>query len=146
MTMSARLLEFSFKHIELISATFATLCTLGVIEYLQWAWSSRGISPTRVTLLMNRYNAKVLDLREESEFLKAHIPEAIHIKTHSKEVYLEKLGALQPIILITTKAVPPLQLLRQLKAAGYSELYHLQGGIKAWEDSHLPMIRTLLKN
>lgn len=140
--MIAQLLEFSIKHIALVSAIIAILCALGVINYLQWTLGARAISPTRATLLINRHQAAVLDLREELEFLKAHLPKAAYLSHDSWAALRQQLKPSCPIILITSRSMPPFKWLKALRAEGFSELYYLEGGLTAWEQANLPMIRS----
>jgi rhodanese-related sulfurtransferase len=140
--MMGKLLEFGSKHLGLVSIAVAILCAIGVLECLRWMIGSKAISPTRVALLINRSRAKLLDLREEVDFSKGHLPNAIHMDRLSWEGLLKQLTPKQPIILITAQAMPSLKLLQQLRAAGFSELYHLEGGTAAWQQAHLPMVKS----
>jgi rhodanese-related sulfurtransferase len=141
--MLTQLIEFSIKHVGLVSVASTILCALGVTEYLQWVLASRALSPTSATLLINRKQAQIVDLREASEFLKGHLPEALHMAQVSSEGLLARLKPTQPIIFVTSQSVPSFSLLKQLRDAGFSELYHLEGGITTWEQAHLPMVRSL---
>lgn len=136
--MRTQLLEFITRHSVLVSAGFIILCALGLIEWIQRALGSRALSATEATVLISRRQAKIIDLREKAEFSKGHIPTAMHIDEIVLENLLKKQQTSIPIVFILSHAGPPFALLRRLKLAGFSELYHLAGGLESWQQAHLP--------
>ena len=89
---------------------------------------------------MSQGNAQLLDLRTEFDFIKEHIPTATHIIRVQWVKLLEHIIPTQPVILITEQYKPAWNDIKRLRALGITELYHLQGGIEAWERANLPIV------
>jgi rhodanese-related sulfurtransferase len=90
-----------------------------------------------VTLLMNEKHALVLDLRSADDFAKARIPGARHLPPAELDTKVAALGKLKgrPVVLIGQR---PVAVMRALRAAGFSEIVQLRGGMTAWQEAGLP--------
>ncbi|GGD28481.1 MBL fold metallo-hydrolase [Hyunsoonleella pacifica] len=88
--------------------------------------------------IANQEGALVLDVRNEKEFVEAHIPNSIFIGIHGG--FAPWVGALitdlkQPILLITPEGREE-ETVTRLSRVGYDNtLGYLQGGIEAWKNS-----------
>jgi rhodanese-related sulfurtransferase len=115
---------------------------------LAWPTISRGTGGKRVntaaaTQLMNKRGAVVIDVRESAEYAKGHLPQA-------KNAPLGELAArapglakdkTAPIIVICQTGQRSGKAQAALKEAGYSEVYALEGGMAAWQQAGLPVVK-----
>jgi rhodanese-related sulfurtransferase len=136
-----------------------------VIEFLQhnyhWAWAVtalvsgglllwpllRGnkaeISPTAATLLMNREDAMVLDVREMSEWNSGHIANARHIALTQLDKHLVEIEKFKqtPVIVCCATGSRSQTVRDKLVKAGFEKVFNLAGGIAAWSDASLPLTK-----
>ncbi len=99
------------------------------------------LSPAQATLLINREDAIVLDIRETSEFNTGHIIGARHItlgQLDSRLSEIEKFKA-KPIIVCCARGQRSAGACVQLKKAGFERAYNLAGGLDAWLGASLPV-------
>jgi glyoxylase-like metal-dependent hydrolase (beta-lactamase superfamily II)/rhodanese-related sulfurtransferase len=94
------------------------------------------LDPEEFEALANHEEALVLDVRPQSEFVKAHIPNSIFIGLSGQ--FAPWVGALitdlkQPIILVVPEGKSE-ETVTRLSRVGYDNtLGYLEGGIKAWK-------------
>lgn len=119
---------------------------LSVISGGMLLWSlvrggSKGISPVEATLLVNREDAVVLDVRETGEWNGGHIPNARHIalaQLDKRIVELEKFKG-RPIVVYDGSGGRSQSAIAVLKSAGFEKVFNLSGGVGAWTDANLPL-------
>lgn len=99
------------------------------------------ISATDATLLINREDAVVVDVRETSEWSAGHIPEARHITLAQLEKRLSELDKFKqrPLIVYCERGNRSLAAVTTLKRAGFERAFSLSGGIAAWSEASLPV-------
>lgn len=119
---------------------------LSVISGGMLLWSlvrggSKGISPVEATLLVNREDAVVLDVRETGEWNGGHIPNARHIalaQLDKRIVELEKFKG-RTIVVYDGSGSRSQSAIAVLKRAGFEKVFNLSGGVGAWTDANLPL-------
>jgi rhodanese-related sulfurtransferase len=100
---------------------------------------SEVISPKEASALYSEKKAVIVDVREEDEWNEGHIAGAIHIPLKQLNTHLPELQQYKDTTIITqcksggrsAKAV------EELKSAGFSKVYSMDGGIKAWNQQGL---------
>ncbi|GAB2903515.1 rhodanese-like domain-containing protein [uncultured Microbulbifer sp.] len=100
------------------------------------------VSLHEVTRLINSDGAKVLDVRDRSEFTAGHIVDALHIP-HGEVA--ERFAELEPfkekVVIVADKmgqhAGPAGRLLKQ---KGF-QVRRLQGGMSEWSNQNLPLVK-----
>ena len=96
------------------------------------------LNPNEFEIIANHENALVLDVREEQDFLKEHIPNAVFIGLNGG--FAPWVGALitdlkQPILLVTPQGKEK-ETVTRLSRVGYDNtLGYLKGGLEAWKDA-----------
>jgi rhodanese-related sulfurtransferase len=115
---------------------------------LAWPTLSRGtggrsVNAAGATQLINKRNAVVVDIREAAEFGKGHLPQA---KSAPLAELANKAAALAkdksvPIIVVCQTGQRAGKAHAALKQAGYSEIYSLEGGVAAWQQAGLPLVK-----
>lgn len=132
--------EFIANHLVLVGL-FVLLAIAFVLTELQRA--GKAVSPQGLTALINSHNALVLDVRDAAEFRKGHI-------TGSENIPYAKIGdhlgelkkdPARPIVVVCNLGQVAGSVTQQLKAAGLSQVYKLDGGISNWKNQSLPLVR-----
>lgn len=114
---------------------------------LLWqTFSSAGIktlSAGEATLLINRQDALVVDVRETAEWSAGHIPSARHIALGHLGKHLSEIEKYKdkPVIVVCASGNRSRSACRVLRKAGFQQVFNLGGGIRAWADAGLPMTK-----
>lgn len=99
------------------------------------------VSPLQATLMINREDAVVIDVREQAEWNKGHIPNARHIPLGDIEkrvAELEKFKS-KPLILSCATGSRSGAAAATLRKAGFEKVFNLAGGVPAWEQAGQPL-------
>ena len=99
------------------------------------------LTPAEATLLMNREDALVLDVRETGEWGAGHIQGARHITLGQLATRLSEIEKFKerPIIVCCASGNRSASACGQLKKEGFAKVYSLGGGIQSWRDASLPL-------
>lgn len=103
--------------------------------------SGASLSPLEATLMINREDAIVLDVREPAEWSKGHIPNARHIPLGQIEKRLAELNKFKakPIIVSCATGSRAGSVCSTLRKAGFEKVFNLAGGLPAWEQAGQPL-------
>lgn len=102
------------------------------------------LSATEAVLLMNQSKALVLDVREPDEFAQGHLQGARNVPLAQLTAQLasfEKHRA-KPVVLVCSRGSRAFSAAKILKAAAFSQLHVLQGGVQAWQAANLPLVKA----
>ena len=101
----------------------------------------KGVSVTEATLLINREDAFVLDVRETSEWATGHIANARHIALGQLAAHISELEKFKdkPVIVCCASGNRSSSACGTLKRAGFERVFNLSGGIGAWTGAGLPV-------
>lgn len=135
-----RFLNFLVDHWALSGLWLALFATL--IFYVN-AKSGKSLSPQQATLLINRANGLVLDVREPKDFEKGHIVGAINIplaKLEARAVELDKHKD-RPIIVVCQVGHQAGEAVKLLQARGFAHASRMTGGMTEWYTQSLPVVR-----
>ncbi|MGD8712524.1 MAG: rhodanese-like domain-containing protein [Thiohalophilus sp.] len=102
----------------------------------------KSVSPSEAVLMINRDDAVVLDVREESEYQDGHIINAMHVplsQLNDKQEQLAKYKE-RPIIAACRSGQRSGQACATLKKAGFENIYNLSGGVMSWKNANLPLV------
>lgn len=99
----------------------------------------------QATLLINKQNAKIVDVRSKEEFKKGHIVDAVNIPL--AEIKNNQLSALEnakasPIIMVCNAGMTSAQAAQLMVKAGFESVYNLKGGMSEWQQSNLPVAKA----
>src|SRR5690349_7268427 len=94
------------------------------------------VGTLQATRLMNSEKAVALDLRETREFVDGRVPGAVHIPLSQLKGRLDELAKMKerPIIAYCARGQRARSAGSTLNCAGFTKLYYLIGGHKAWKD------------
>ncbi len=135
-------IEFFQNH------TILGLAWIGLAGMLIMSWFKakfspiKQVNPQELTLLVNREDANILDIRAQKDFNQGHIANSTHLsaeKAKQKDFSsLEKLKN-DPIIVVCLTGMTASGVAESLLKDGFSKVYTLSGGIGAWQSAGLPM-------
>lgn len=99
------------------------------------------VTPESAQNLVREQGVKVVDIRTQSEFATGHIPGAVNIDFHAAnfEESLRSLDPEQPYIVHCAAGGRSTKSLPSFRKIGFKTIYHLNGGIQAWNDSRLSL-------
>ncbi|MEW5888836.1 MAG: rhodanese-like domain-containing protein [Pseudomonadota bacterium] len=102
-----------------------------------------GVGPAQATLLINREDAVVVDVREPAEYSQGHIVNARNLPLGQLQKRLTELEKFKdkPIILCCASGNRSASAGATLRKAGFAKVYNLAGGVVAWEQAGLPVTK-----
>ena len=112
----------------------------GMLLWQTFNGAGDAMTPAAATLLMNREDAVVLDVRETGEWSSGHIAGARHIalgQLGKRMSEIEKYKT-RPIIVCCASGNRSSSACGQLKKAGFEKVFNLSGGMSAWLEANLP--------
>ncbi|WP_299594396.1 rhodanese-like domain-containing protein [uncultured Microbulbifer sp.] len=123
----------------LVSLLVALVYALAITERIK---AGKPASAHEATHLINSEDAKVVDVRDRSDFVAGHIVDALHIPHGEIE---KRIGELAPykektLILADKMGQHAGPVGRQLKKAGYT-VRRLEGGMSEWSNQKLPLVK-----
>lgn len=138
-----QILEFAQNHPILSLFWVGSLLAIIGSTFSSLTAKFRMITPAELTLLVNRHDATVLDIRAADEFKKGHITGAKNMPLDqlAKQVATLENQKDKPIILVCYAGMSAQGAARQLITAGYSQVSVLTGGMQKWADDKLPVVR-----
>lgn len=99
------------------------------------------VNVTDATLLINRHDAQVLDVREPDEFASGHIVSARNLPVSKINDRLGEIHKLKekPLILCCASGIRASKAASVLKKNGFTALHVLNNGVNAWKEAGLPL-------
>lgn len=99
---------------------------------------NKPLNPKEFETVANQSEALILDVRNENDFVKKHVPGSIFIGLHGQ--FAPWVGALikdvkQPILLITPEGKEEETITRLSRVGFDNTLGYLKGGVEAWESA-----------
>ncbi len=101
------------------------------------------VDTLQATLMMNKENALILDVREEAEYAAGHIVGARNVplvrlggSTDVADTISKKKD--RPIVVCCATGARSAAAVASLKKMGFERAYNLSGGINAWRQAGLP--------
>jgi rhodanese-related sulfurtransferase len=117
---------------------------------LLWPLVQRGLSPTReigaiqATQLVNRQNALMLDVRETQEYEGGRVPNAVHLPLSQLAERGEEIRrfSARPVIAYCERGTRSRSAAAALTKLGFAQVYTLRGGLRAWAEAGLPVVKN----
>lgn len=120
----------------------ALLAAVGMLVAHEGRKSGPALSPQQAINLVNREAGVFVDLRDAAAFKKGHIVDAIHIPMAKLESRRGELEAFRdkPLILVCNMGQQAGAAGKQLRSAGFSDVYKMAGGMMEWSSLQLPTV------
>lgn len=130
--------EFLVKN-WILAAAWLTLVYLLLMHESRKAGKS--ILPQQLSLLVNKEEGLVLDVRDNNEFKQGHIVGSVNIPYRDVEKRMAELNSHKdkPVIVVCKIGQTASSASKQLKQAGFTQVYKLAGGISEWTAANLPL-------
>lgn len=114
-----------------------------LVDMVRSAGDKTQLSPVEATLLINREDAVVVDVRDIGEYQQGHIPNARHIplsELPSRDNELKKLKD-KPLIFCCASGMRSGSAVSKLKKQGFEKVFNLRGGMLEWDKAGQPISR-----
>lgn len=135
--------SFLFDHWILTSGFLFVTMLLVMYEMKRKLLGFRDLSPQDAIQLMNKQDAIVLDVRDESEFKAGHIVNARNYPVALIDTKLSELTAEKerPVLIYCKSGQRSARAGALLNKQGFTNVYKLAGGMMAWENANLPVVK-----
>jgi rhodanese-related sulfurtransferase len=127
-----------------IALVVAALMSGGMLLWPLLRRSGGEVDTLVAVQMINYKDAVVLDVREGSEYAAGHVPNSRHIPADKLEERLHELEKFKdkPIILIHRSGVNTTGKAGAiLRKQAFAHVHDLQGGIDAWRQANLPIVK-----
>ncbi|UKE51031.1 rhodanese-like domain-containing protein [Xanthomonas translucens] len=137
------LLAFAGRNPMLALALVGLTIALIVTEIARLFRGFKTLRPAELTLLINAGNAVLVDLSAASDFEKGHIAGSRNAtpSQFGPEHKLVANAKAAPVVLVCRTGSTADAAAKQLKKAGFEQVYVLDGGIAAWQQADLPLVK-----
>jgi rhodanese-related sulfurtransferase len=101
------------------------------------------VTVLQATQMMNGGKIALIDVRDATQFAAGHVRDAKNIplkELAQRAGELDKFKA-KPVIAMCQSGIQSSQATTQLKKAGFTEVYSLDGGVAAWRAQGLPVVK-----
>lgn len=99
------------------------------------------LSATELADLVTTHAVDVVDVRDAAEWDAGHLPMARNVPLEVLRADPElHLARDRPVAFVCAKGVRSLAAAKLADRFGYAEIYSVDGGVKAWAESRLPLV------
>ena len=120
---------------------------------LLWPLLNRGasgvanVTATEAVMLMSRSKPLILDVRDATEFAAGHIQGAKNIPLAELASRLKEIEKFKdkPVLVHCQRGMRAKSACNILRAQQFSQLNNLQGGLDAWVEAKMPLIKAAVK-
>src|SRR5690606_160267 len=101
------------------------------------------LTPQELVNAINRDEVVVVDIRPSKEYQAGHILHAINIPIAEFNQKLDQLNKCKdkPIVIVCAFGQQPYQAKQLLEKQGFTQLKMLAGGLHAWQNAGLPLVK-----
>ncbi|MDP0589091.1 MAG: rhodanese-like domain-containing protein [Candidatus Endonucleobacter bathymodioli] len=133
--------EFVANHPLLVGGLVSLICLL---VYYEMRKGLPSVTSQQLTQLVNQSDAVVIDVRENNEFHKGHIVNAVNIPFSTLKDRMPELGKHKerPVIIVDAMGQHGGMAGKILKEAGLTQVMKLKGGVGSWKADTLPLVKT----
>lgn len=123
----------------LVGLTIAIIAT----EIARLTRPYKALRPGELTQLINRENALVVDLSASADFEKGHIAGSRNLAPSQFDPENKTLAAARqlPVVTVCRNGAESAKAAKRLKQAGFEKVFWLDGGVAAWQQADLPLVK-----
>ncbi|KEY56500.1 rhodanese-like domain-containing protein [Serratia sp. DD3] len=142
--MLQEIMLFVSRNTILSLAWVALLIAVIVMTFKSRFSKVKEIGRGQATLMINKEDAVIVDIRSRDDFRKGHIANAINLT--ASEIKSGSFGELekhkaQPVIVVCANGTTSRASAENLSKAGFENVYTLKDGITGWSGENLPLAR-----
>jgi rhodanese-related sulfurtransferase len=106
--------------------------------------AATGISPAEAVQCMNREKGVVIDVCSADEFAQSHIKGAVNVPLDELEARLDKAvkNKSTPVIMVCAAGARSKRAQAVAQKLGYEKVHSLHGGLTAWKEANLPVVKA----
>jgi rhodanese-related sulfurtransferase len=137
------LLAFAGRNIVYAMAFLVLTIAIIANELSRFFRGYKALRPAEVTRLINQENALVVDLRPSVDYQKGHIAGAKNVQMAQFDPESKQLTPAKtlPVVLVCQNGMTVDAAAKRLKKAGFERIHILEGGITAWQQADLPLVK-----
>ena len=137
-----RLLEFVANHPYLVALAIGMLVVTLAYEVRMQARSFAAVGPMEAVRLLNQ-GAVLVDVRANNDFKAGHIGNARNVPGNEIAAGAEALARFKDKTVITCceTGMTSGSAARQLTRLGFKQVLNLRGGLAAWRQENLPLVK-----
>lgn len=138
-----KLPTFLGNHLALSALFLLLLVALVVTQLMTLLRKFKELTPAGLTLMMNRENPLLVDISPRDSFEKGHIPGAKHVLMSQFDPESKDLAKAKelPVVVICRAGQTAQGAAQRLVKAGFQKVYYLGGGMGAWNQAQLPVVK-----
>ncbi|MEW5836423.1 MAG: rhodanese-like domain-containing protein [Pseudomonadota bacterium] len=138
-----KLPTFLGNHLALSALFVLLLLALIVTQLMTLLRKFKELTPAGLTLLMNRENPLLVDISPRDSFEKGHIPGAKHVLMSQFDPESKDLAKAKelPVVVICRSGQTAQGAAQRLVKAGFQKVFYLGGGMGAWNQAQLPVVK-----
>lgn len=126
----------------ILSVIWVVIVLLIINGWIKSKFSAiKQINPQQLTLIINREDGLVVDIRGQKEFNTGHIAGAVHLnpeKAKSSDFSSLEKHKSKPIIVVCAAGMTASSAATAMHKAGFEHVNVLSGGMGAWQSASLP--------
>ncbi len=137
------LLAFAGRHPMLSAGLVLLTAAIIYTEIARLLRPFKALRPAELTALVNREDALVVDLSASADFERGHIAGSRNAAAAGFGPEHKLVGSHRerPIVLVDRTGMASAPMAAKLKKAGFASVYVLDGGIAAWQQADLPLVK-----
>ena len=132
-------MDFIYQNILLIA--LVVVSGVALILPMLMGSGANDVNPVAATLLINREDAQVIDVREAEEFAAGHLPEAKNVPLAKLADRISEIERFKdkPVIVCCASGMRSGKACGELRKLGFAKIHNLSGGIDAWVGAGYPV-------
>ena len=132
-------MDFIYQNILLIALVVVSGVAL-ILPMLMGSGANE-VNPAAATLLINREDAQVIDVREAEEFAAGHLPEAKNVPLAKLADRINEIERFKdkPVIVCCASGMRSGKACGELRKLGFAKVHNLSGCIDAWAGAGYPV-------
>lgn len=137
------LLAFASRHPYLSLGLVGLTVAIAYTEVMRLFRGYKALRPAELTQLINRDNALVIDLSASNDYQKGHIAgsRSVQMSQFDPENKLLSAARSLPVVVTCRTGQTSADAAKRLKKAGFEHVHWLEGGIQAWQQADLPLVK-----
>lgn len=127
----------------LTTALLGLTVAIIVTEIMRLFRGYAALAPAQLTALINRDNALVVDLSAIGDFEKGHIAGSRNVTPSQFDPESKLLNPAKalPVVVVCRNGAASASAAQRLKKAGFQNVSWLDGGVAAWQQADLPLVK-----
>jgi rhodanese-related sulfurtransferase len=138
-----KLLAFAGENQFLVMAFVGLTVAIVYTEFSRLTSGFKAVDPAGLTALINRHDALLVDVSAAADFEKGHIAGARNVQMSQFDADNKILAKVRelPVAVVCRTGNTSADAARKLAKAGFKQVHWLDGGLAAWSQAQLPLVK-----